>query len=368
MPPSIWGLTAAWAFSESAVGGVMHGLGLPLTGMTVGGFAVASLAAMAAVVRAEREQGRRAPWGWLLQATLLVVAAKAIASPHTPATAYVAVAFQGLAAWCFYRFVPWHAVATVGFAVVAMTESATQKALMLTWVYGEAFWTAVDALGASAARQLPGDAPGSRWLIGVYVGLYAAWGALLGLGLGRWPRRWQAQREQVRAAWESWEPVPKEQGEEQGAGRGAGRRAGWRRAKWVGGYVVMTGIVVGGLAWMGREPAELGALLLRSVAATLFLFVLVGPAIRWGVNRWARRGGRPAAAWSLLATSEEQGERLRCCWALAASGRGGEPGHGGEPGRRGAGGRGGRWGAGWRALEYWLILSVEVPTGKPPAP
>jgi len=345
----------------------MHGLGLPLTGLTVGGFAVASLAAMAAVVRAERGQGRPAPWSWLLQATLLVVAAKAIASPHTPATAYVAVAFQGLAAWGFYRFVPWHAVATVGFAVVAMIESATQKALMLTWVYGEAFWTAVDALGASAARQLPGDAPGSRWLIGVYVGLYAAWGALLGLGLGRWPRRWQAQREQVRAAWEAWEPGPKEQGEEPGAGRGAGRR----RVKWVGGYVVMTGIVVGGLAWMGREPAELGALLLRSVAATLFLFVLVGPAIRWGVNRWARRGERPAAAWSLLATSEEQGERLRCCWALAAGGRGGEPGRGGAGWRGGsgrAGGRGGRWGAGWRALEYWLILSVEVAPGKTPAP
>ena len=323
----------------------MHGLKLPLTGLTVGGFAVACLAAMAAVVRGGRAEGEGTRWSVLLQATLLVMAVKGIASPHTPATAYVAVGFQGLAAWASYRWIPWHRVATVVFAVVALTESAVQKALIMTWVYGEDVWTAVDALSASAARQLPGDAPGSVWLLGGYVGLYVGWGAVLGGYLGGWPGRWKRWGPALRAQWlAEAETAGVEDGTAAAVGASQGRRSG-RRWKWVLYYFLGLGLTLGTLAGMGRGMGELGWLFLRSVAATFLLFAVIGPAIRAWVGRMVARGDRPASAWSLLATFEEQGARWRCCYRWSR-----------ERNPRGL--------AALRAVEYYLILAVEVP----PAP
>jgi hypothetical protein len=328
------------------VGGLMHGLKLPLTGLTVGGFAVACLAAMAAVVRAERSAGAGTRWSVLLQATLLVMAVKGLASPHTPATAYVAVGFQGLAAWVSYRLIPWHRLATVVFAVMALTESAVQKALIMTWVYGEDVWTAVDALSASAARQLPGDAPGSYWLLGSYVGIYVAWGAVLGMYLGGWPGRWRRWGPALRAQWLS-EVAGKGTGEggetseaAEGHSGSSGRRG--RRGKWVLYYLLGLGFTLGTLAGLGRGLGELGWLLLRSVAATFLLFGVIGPAIRWWVARMVARGDRPVGAGALLATFEEQAARWDCChrWSRQRNRRG--------------------W-ATLRAVEYYLILAVEVP-------
>ncbi|MCB0574936.1 MAG: hypothetical protein KDC61_10270, partial [Saprospiraceae bacterium] len=76
-------LTALWAFSESALGGVMHALKIPFTGLLVGGFAVLSIGMIAHVSH------RRA--GAVLRATMLVVLVKAVVSPHSPPTAYLAV-------------------------------------------------------------------------------------------------------------------------------------------------------------------------------------------------------------------------------------------------------------------------------------
>ncbi|MEY5043774.1 MAG: hypothetical protein RJA19_1001 [Bacteroidota bacterium] len=350
LPTPVWGIAAAWAFSESAVGGLMHGLKLPLTGLTVGGFAVACLAAMAAVVRGGRTADERKRWSVLLQATLLVMAVKGLASPHTPATAYVAVGFQGLAAWVSYRLIPWHRLATVVFAVMALTESAVQKALIMTWVYGEDVWTAVDALSASAARQLPGDSTGSVWLLSSYIGLYVIWGAVLGLYLGGWPGRWKRWGPELRAQWLSEADGGLADARSEGAveghvgSKGQGARSGrsGRRGKWVLYYLLGLGFTLGTLAGMGRGMGELGWLLLRSVAATFLLFGVIGPAIRWWVGRMVARGDRPAGAGALLATFEEQGARWRCCYRWSR-----------KRNRRG-------W-ATLRAVEYYLILAVEIP-------
>lgn len=125
-------------------------------------------------------------------------------------------------------------------------------------------------------------------------------------------------------------------------GQGARRGRSGRRGKWVLYYLLGLGFTLGTLAGIGRGMGELGWLLLRSVAATFLLFGVIGPAIRWWVGRMVARGDRPAGAGALLATFEEQGARWRCCYRWSR-----------QRNRRG-------W-ATLRAVEYYLILAVEVP-------
>jgi hypothetical protein len=116
---AVFRITALWAFSECALGGVMHALKIPFTGIIVGGFSVLSIGMLAHV------SGRSA--AAILRATLLVVLVKAVVSPHSPPTAYLAVGFQGLAGALILSRVRPFALAAYLFGFLAILESALQK-------------------------------------------------------------------------------------------------------------------------------------------------------------------------------------------------------------------------------------------------
>ena len=80
-------ITALWAFSEALLGGILHGLHIPFTGLILSAFASIC---MAALTLNDHSRGK------ILKATILVIIIKAILSPHTPPTAYFAVFIQGL--------------------------------------------------------------------------------------------------------------------------------------------------------------------------------------------------------------------------------------------------------------------------------
>src|SRR5688572_2381352 len=80
-------LIAVWALAEGTLGGILHGLHIPVTGLVVGSISVCCLALLA------RVKQRR---GDLLKATMLVLTIKAMLSPHSPPAAYLAVFSQGL--------------------------------------------------------------------------------------------------------------------------------------------------------------------------------------------------------------------------------------------------------------------------------
>jgi hypothetical protein len=82
-------LTALWALNEAGLGGLIHALRVPFTGIVVGSTAVVLIALIAFF--AERKAKA------ILKATVIVLLVKAAASPHTPLPAYAAVSFQGLA-------------------------------------------------------------------------------------------------------------------------------------------------------------------------------------------------------------------------------------------------------------------------------
>src|SRR4051812_36078262 len=125
---SVQRLTALWALSESGLGGIMHAMKIPFTGFFLGGFAVVMISLVAHYTKNNMRQ--------VLQATLLVMLVKVAVSPHSPWPAYIAVGFQGLAGALIYRMIPLYALAAPVFGFLALVESALQKFLLTTIIFG----------------------------------------------------------------------------------------------------------------------------------------------------------------------------------------------------------------------------------------
>jgi hypothetical protein len=309
----------------------MHGLKLPFTGLTVGGVAVAVLIVLAAHERGlygTASLGKRST-RLLLEVTATILLIKALASPHSPVTAYVAVAFQGTAAALLFRIIPSFRWAAVLFAFIAMTESATQKLLMMVLVYGHAFLDALDALTGYASGQIAATGLqlplSSSTLLGFFLALYAGWGVLLGVAVGRWPKRAHAVSAELAAEWRAAKV-------EEVATVGSRKH----RGRW---GVLLTLVIV--LAAAGAGWGELGWLVVRTVAITGLLFWGVGPLVRWAVERRAS-AARRGLALQLIATFSEQRRRFQ--WAFL---------------------RARRQHPVWRVpligLEHWILLNLVLP-------
>src|SRR5829696_7949245 len=80
-------LIVLWVLCEAVLGGLMHAVKIPFTGIIVSSGAVICICLIAFYVPVK---------GAILKATIIVAIFKMMLSPHTPPTAYVAVFFQGL--------------------------------------------------------------------------------------------------------------------------------------------------------------------------------------------------------------------------------------------------------------------------------
>ena len=91
-------LTALWAFAESGLGGLMHALQIPFTGLVVGGMAVMIISLIAEISEHDHKQ--------VLKSALVVLIVKAMVSPYTPFPAYIAVSFQAMLGYALFSLFP----------------------------------------------------------------------------------------------------------------------------------------------------------------------------------------------------------------------------------------------------------------------
>ncbi len=127
-------LIAFWVICEAFAGGILHGFKIPLTGL-----GVSSLSVLCIVLIGYYFPHNKA----ILKATVLVAIFKLMLSPHAPPTAYIALFFQGLTGQLllgrkFFR------IGAILLGILALTESAIQRILVLVIIYGKTFWKAVD--------------------------------------------------------------------------------------------------------------------------------------------------------------------------------------------------------------------------------
>ena len=167
-------LTALWALSEAGLGGVLHALQSPFTGLFVGGFAIVLISLIAYF--AEKK------WETIFRSLLVVLIIKLAVSPHSPPTSYMAVGFQALMAGLIYSRLSLNKWSAMLLGVITLVESAIQKLIVLTLIYGNSIWEALDSFSEYVVSRmgLLGNIFSSTTLISIYLWLYALLGVVIG--------------------------------------------------------------------------------------------------------------------------------------------------------------------------------------------
>jgi len=269
-------LTALWAFVEVVLGGILHALRLPFTGVLVGGSAVFIIGAMA-LHSADSFKD-------IIRATGIVLIVKAGASPHSPFPAYIAVAFQGFAGAMIFSLMRNFKIAAMLFSILAMLESALQKLLTLTLMYGMAFWDALDSFVKSVLKSLKmGNSHNANELVLIYVSVYFFWGIFLGYRLSgfykRLPQLFQVLNKSIKL-------VPNQEISEEN--RNTKQRVFSSIVFWIIYILLLLGMIVS-LAYLNDDQQNLFYVVLRSLTVTFLLFLVVNPIFKLFVRKGSQK-------------------------------------------------------------------------------
>ena len=265
-------LTALWALSESGLGGFMHALKIPFTGFFLGGFAIVIITLIAHHTQHKSKS--------ILQATLLVILVKALVSPHSPPMAYIAVAFQGLSGLALFALIPNTRLAAALFGLIALMESAVQKFLVMTLIFGKSLWEALDLFVKAILKDLSfiTDFSFSFWLIALYTAIYSVWGLIVGIWAGGLPKQLYDKSDEVLFQLQNLNYTPQDV---------LAHKKRKRKGKIIG-AVFMLLFIVSVFALQGLGGKALYAIL-RAVAALVLMFYVLNPALKWAIQKWANK-------------------------------------------------------------------------------
>jgi hypothetical protein len=182
---SVSKLTALWAFSESALGGILHALTIPFRGLFISGAAVLFISLIALFSKSSKD---------ILKSTLIVIFIKALISPHTPLTAYFAVCLQGLLGYLLFYSKHFYRASALLLGILALFFSGMQKLVLLTVLFGETLWRSTDFFIIQVANEffklgIQNDTHFSYLLIGIYVSIHLLAGVFIGFYAGRLPQK-----------------------------------------------------------------------------------------------------------------------------------------------------------------------------------
>lgn len=172
-------LIALWVLCEALLGSIIFTFKIPVSGLVIGSCAVVCISLLAWYVPAK---------GAIIKATLIVAIFKMMLSPQAPPPAYIAVFFQGLMGELLFWNRKYFRVFCIVLALLAMVESAFQRVVSITILYGNDFWTAVNAFlkKLTGSEQLTDY---SFFIILWYVLIHIIAGLLVGVWAGFLPQR-----------------------------------------------------------------------------------------------------------------------------------------------------------------------------------
>lgn len=170
-------LTILWAFSEAALGGILHTFKIPFTGLVIGGSATIFISLIAYFSESRNE---------IIKATIIVLLVKFVASPYSPLTAYFAVMLQGvLGNILFYK--GFNRVSPILLGFLSLLLSAIQKIFILTLVFGVSLWESINIFFEFILSEVFGFTNASNYvdlsyiIIGTYVLLHIFGGIMAGI-------------------------------------------------------------------------------------------------------------------------------------------------------------------------------------------
>ena len=176
-------ITALWAFSEAAFGGILHALRIPFTGLFIGGAAVIFISLIAYYSNKSTT---------ILKSTLLVVLIKFIISPYTPINAYFSVFVEAILGTILFGILKHYGLASFLLGIVSLIFSAFQKLLVITLLFGNTIWESINIFGNYIINLFITSneisVSFSYILIGLYLFLHLSGGIIAGITAGRIPK------------------------------------------------------------------------------------------------------------------------------------------------------------------------------------
>jgi len=181
---SILKITALWAFSESAFGGILHALTVPLRGLFISSAAVLFISLIALFAKNKKE---------ILKSTLFVILIKVVVSPQSPFTAYLAVSLQGVLGFLLFSTKKFYKISALLLGLLVLFFSGVQKIIVLTILFGNMLWESLDLFIEQVSSEIfrinHPDINYGYLLIAGYVFLHLAAGLFIGLYAGRLPQK-----------------------------------------------------------------------------------------------------------------------------------------------------------------------------------
>lgn len=190
----VFRLTAFWALSECGLGGILHALKFPFSGILLCGISVGIIFLILYFSNCS--------WKPLIHALVIVLLLKFLLSPHTSISAYFAVGFQAIISFMIYRSGGFNFFTILITTVIAYLETASHKLITLTVFGGISFWKSADIFINKVLSEFFGlnTTHGMQYLLIFYFVIYFIAACIVGIFIYRiWSRlkltNWEAMGE-----------------------------------------------------------------------------------------------------------------------------------------------------------------------------
>ncbi|WP_162427776.1 hypothetical protein [Pontibacter pudoricolor] len=182
-------ITALWALSEALLGGVLHALHLPGTGLFVGGASVLCISLLA-----HHCPSRKA----ILKATVMVIVVKGMLSPHSPPGAYLAVFIQGCLGYLLFPGKNYFKLSCLLLGVLTQLQSALQRLVIMLIMFGTDLYRVAHEF-VNYILKKAGFAGGDYvlYIVVSYIGLHILMGVFVGWLAGRLPGMLKEQQHKI---------------------------------------------------------------------------------------------------------------------------------------------------------------------------
>ncbi len=267
-------LIALWVICEAMIGGIIHGLRIPVSGLVVGSCAIICICLIAWYVPKK---------GAILKATVIVAIFKMMLSPQAPLPAYIAVFFQGAIGELLFWNRKNYRIACILLAVFGLLESGLQRILVLTIVYGNDLWVAInDFFNKLTKQQITTNY--SLWIGSAYVAIHVITGLIVGWWASVLPNRimkWEKEMSPVRQISRSTEvilPKPK-------------KRKRLKKSLFVV-WMILIALYIQSYYRIGTPllPTHIALkILIRSLIIVFAWIFIVGPLLKQALHYWLRK-------------------------------------------------------------------------------
>ena len=266
-------LITLWICCEAMLGSIIHFFKLPASGLIVGSCAVICICLIAHYAPVK---------GSILKAALIVAIFKMMLSPQVRPTAYIAVFFQALMGEALFWNKKMYRLSCLLLGMIALLESGLQRVIVLTIVYGNDLWNAINIF----INGLTGKTTNYSYFIIIgYALLHVAVGMLVGLWAGVLP-------EKIR----SWIALHKEylitsDLEESEIVASVKKKKKLKKGV-IAIWLVLFLLYVQSVFNIGPSllpPLMSITIIIRSLLILMTFYFLVGPALSWLLNRWLQR-------------------------------------------------------------------------------